>query len=352
GTIVGTFQYMSPEQLDGKESDARSDLWALGCVLYEMATGKRPFQGTTQASLISAIMRDTPPAMTVLNPMGSPVLERLVGALLAKDPDERIQTAHDARLQLQWAAEPASSSTSSAAMVGSGTLRRTRPGGGAAIAWGVAAVSFAAAVATWFMAPGRGDKEAGGRLRLTIQAPPGNTVSGASTSFALSPDGRTLAVVATDADGTGRLWLRHLGDLTTRRLDGTEHADQPFWSPDSRWIAFFAEGKLKKVAIAGGMPETICDAPDPRGGTWGTRDVIVFAPIAAGPLFSVAADGGAVTELVRPDSTRQETALRFPEFLPDGRQFLFVSLPDRKGEYDVHVGQIGSHERRQVLSAA
>lgn len=351
GTIVGTFQYMSPEQLDGKESDARSDLWALGCVLYEMATGKRPFQGTTQASLISAIMRDTPHPMAALDPMRSPALERLVGALLAKDPDERIQTAHDARLQLQWAAEPGSASMSSAAMVGNEAPRRTRRGG-AAIAWGVAAISLMAAVSTWFLAPGRGDEEVGGRLRLTIQAPPGNSVTGASTSFALSPDGRTLAVVATDADGTGRLWLRRLGDLTTRRLDGTEHADQPFWSPDSRWIAFFAEGKLKKVALSGGTPEVLCDAPDPRGGAWGAKDVIVFAPIAAGPLFSVAADGGAVTELVRPDSTRQETALRFPEFLPDGRQFLFVSLPDRKGEYDVHVGQIGSHDRRPVMSAA
>lgn len=351
GTIVGTFQYMSPEQLDGKESDARSDLWALGCVLYEMATGKRPFQGATQASLISAIMRDTPRPMTALDPMSPPALERLVGALLAKDPDERIQTAHDARLQLEWAAaEPGSSAMSSAALAGDRTLRRTRRGG-AAIAWGVAAVSLAAAVAMWFLAPGRGTREAGGRLRLTIQAPPGNTVSGASTASALSPDGRTLAVVATDADGTGRLWLRNLGDLTTRVLAGTEHADQPFWSPDSRWIAFFAEGKLKRIALSGGIPEAICDAPDPRGGAWGARDVIVFASIAAGPLFSVAADGGAVTELVRPDSLRKETALRFPEFLPDGRQFLFVSLPGQNGEYDVHVGQIGSHERRQVLRA-
>jgi len=350
GTIVGTFQYMSPEQLDGKESDARSDLWALGCVLYEMATGKRPFQGATQASLISAIMRDTPRPMTTLDPMSPPALERLVGALLAKDPDERIQTAHDAKLQLEWAAEPGSSSMSSAVVAGDGTLRRTRRDG-AVVAWGVAAVSLAAAVAIWFLAPGRGARESGGRLRLTIQAPPGNTVSGASTASALSPDGRTLAVVATDAEGTGRLWLRHLGDLTTRRLDGTEHADQPFWSPDSRWIAFFAEGKLKKIALSGGTPEVLCDAPDPRGGAWGARDVIVFAPIAAGSLFSVAADGGAVTEIVRPDSLRKETALRCPEFLPDGRQFLFVSLPARNGEYDVHVGQIGSHERRQILSA-
>jgi Tol biopolymer transport system component len=349
GTIVGTFQYMSPEQLEGNPADARSDLWALGCVLYEMATGRQAFAGKSQASLITAIMSTVPASIAELTPSAPPALDHLVRACLAKDPDDRIQTAHDVRLQLQWASEGAIGATSSASRaLGGGTARR---GLGAPIAWGVAALSTAIAAVALAMLLGRTPGAAPGRARLMIQPPQGASLSGAATTNAISPDGRTLAFIAADSTGTGRLWLRDLDALTGRALEGTDHADQPFWSPDSRWLAFFADGKLKKVAVAGGIPEVVCDAPDPRGGTWGKRGIIVFAPIAAGALFSVSSDGGEVTELVRPDPARKETALRFPNFLPDGRQFLFVSLPGRGGEFDVHLGQLGSAERREVMRA-
>ena len=342
GTMVGTFQYMAPEQLEGREADARSDLWALGCVLYEMATGRRAFDGGTQASVISAIMRDVPRPMAELAPLSPPALERLVGALLAKDPDERIQTAHDAKLQLQWATGGESGVRPGAApAMASASLR------GGRLAWTVAALALAAALTAWFL-PVRPARETG-RLRYTIEPPEGFVVPANSSAPAISPDARAVVLVVSDSSETGRLCLRGLGELEGRMLEGTEHALLPFWSPDGRWVAFFADGKLKRIPIAGGQPEVVCDAPDARGGSWGSRGTIVFAPIAAGPLMAVAQEGGAPTEVARPDSTRGETALRAPCFLPDGRHFLFVSLPQRAEGYDVHLAELGSSKRRVVL---
>jgi len=346
GTMVGTFQYMAPEQLEGREADARSDLWSLGCVLYEMATGKRAFDGSTQASVISAIMRDVPRPMAELAPMSPPALERLVGALLAKDPDERIQTAHDAKLQLQWATDAGSDARSGSAAVSAAVPSWSR-GRGSKLAWGVAVVALLAAAAAWFL-PVR-QPTGTGRLRYTIEPPGSFSVTGNSITAAISADGRALVLVASDSSGTSRLWLRELGALEGRMLEGTEHALLPFWSPDSRWVGFFADGKLKRIAIAGGQPEVLCDAPDARGGSWGSRGTIVFAPIATGPLMAVAQEGGEPTEVARPDSVRGETALRAPCFLPDGRHFLFVSLPRKVEGYDVHLGELGSGKRRVVM---
>ena len=164
----------------------------------------------------------------------------------------------------------------------------------------------------------------------------------------ISPDGNQLAFVATDSSGTSRIWVRPLESLAPQLLAGTENAGAPFWSPDSRSIGFFADGKLKKVAIGGGAPEVLCDAPDPRGGAWSKSGLIVFAPVATGPLMKVSAEGGEPTEILKPDSTRHETALRWPEFLPDGKHFLFVSLPAHQGVFDVSVGSVDSRDRKRV----
>ncbi len=345
GTIVGTFQYMSPEQLEGKEADARSDLWALGCVLYEMATGKRAFDGATQASLISSIMRDTPRPMAELSPMSPPSLERLVVALLAKDPEERVQTAHDVKLQLQWMGETPSSPSQQAAAVPGKVHRRKTP-----VAWIVAVLAALVAAAAWIpsIIGGRPD---GARTRLLIPESANAFLSHAAFSFAISPDGGTLMFVGVDSTGTGRLWLRPLDQLTPKVIDGTEHAEQPFWSPDGRWIAFFADGKLKRVNLDSGRVENLCDAPDPRGGAWGSRGTILFAPIAAGPLYSVPADGGTPELVLRPDSARGEDALRFPTFLPDGERFIFATLPRRDGAFEIWLGRLGSDERKPVMHA-
>ncbi|HEX5131052.1 MAG TPA: protein kinase [Candidatus Krumholzibacteria bacterium] len=349
GTIVGTFQYMSPEQLEGREADARSDLWALGCVLYEMATGKRAFDGATQASLISSIMRDTPRPMAELTPMSPPALDRLVVTLLAKDPDDRIQTAHDVKLQLQWIGETPSSSASPAVAMPGLTHRRKAP-----VAWIVAALAVLAAAAAWapsIIGGSRGGNAAHAmRTRLLIPEPANARLSLAAFSFAIAPDGGALTFVGVDSTGTARLWLRPLDELTPRVMDGTEHAEQPFWSPDGHWIGFFADGKLKRVSLDSGRVENLCDAPDPRGGAWGDG-TIVFAPYAAGPLYSVSADGGTPELILRPDSASGENALRFPNFLPDGNRFTFSVLPRREGAFPIFLGHLGSGERTFLMLA-
>ena len=347
GSIVGTFQYMAPEQLDGKDADARSDLWALGCVLYEMATGKRAFEGSSQASLISAIMRDQPRTMSEISPLTPPALGLLVEALLAKDPDDRVQTAHDAKLQLNWIGESSRApSPASKLPAAARSSWRTKP----AIAWGVAGLALTIAVASWLSPHSRGGNSAT-RARLLVTEPSGNRLVPNATSSAISPDGRSLAFAATDSAGITRLWLRPLDALTARSLPGTHHAGGPFWSPDSRSLGFFADGKLKTIRLDDGSIQSLCDAPDPRGATWGRAGLILFAPTATGALFTVPQDGGNPTEVARPDSAAGETALRYPDFLPDGRRFVFVALPRRPEGYPVHLGRIGSTDRSLVMYA-
>ncbi|HUK64974.1 MAG TPA: protein kinase, partial [Dongiaceae bacterium] len=318
GTIVGTFQYMAPEQLEGKEADARSDLWALGCVLYEMATGKRAFEGATQASLISAIMRDQPRAMSELAPLSPPGLERLVRQCLAKEPDDRWQSAGDVRRELEWIA----AGTSAAAMPAvAGARRRRMP----VAALGIGAGAVIAIAALVFALGSRGPRGAGGLARFMIPSPAGTTLTEPAETE-LSPDGRTIVFTASDSGGTSRLYLRTLENPAPRVIPGTERASLPFWSPDGRQIGYFAGGRLRRVSLDGSPPVDLCDAPDPRGGAWSKNGVIVFAPNNLGPLMRVAAGGGAPTPVTTLDSTRHERGHRYPQFLPDGRHFLYVSI--------------------------
>jgi hypothetical protein len=344
GTIVGTFQYMAPEQLEGKEADARADVWALGCVLYEMATGKRAFEGDSQASLIAAIMDREPPAITVLKPMSPPALEHLVRRCLAKDPGERWQSARDVMHELQWIAE-VGSQAGVPAPVAKRRRRRER------LAWGltvaVVGVAIVALLALWWTRR----PPAAAFARFAVTAPAGGTIATDAVQVAISPDGRRLVFAIRDSAGTGRLWIRPLDSFSAQPLPGTENAFWPFWSPDSRFIAFFAEGKLQKVAVGGGPPQVVCDAPDGRGGSWSKDGVIVFAPLAMGPLLRVSADGGEVAEVARPDSMGHETGLRSPCFLPDGRHFLYVGLPRRQADFDVYLGTLGSKEHRRIMAA-
>lgn len=326
GTIVGTFQYMSPEQLEGQEADARSDMWAMGCVLYEMATGKRAFEGKSQASLISAIISSEPAPVSQVAPLSPPGLDRVVAQCLAKDPADRIQSAHDAKLQLAWIAE--------------GGSERTQPprarGVRARIPWFVAiALAVAAGVIGRQLTLPR--EELAQVTRTTIGAPAGTRpqITGDDAGPpAISPDGTMLVFAAVGGGAGKRLWMRRLDEFTARPLAGTDGASYPFWSPDSKSIGFFVFSSLKRLDLEQGSVITLCQGMDgARGGTWSSAGVILMAPAFAGGLYQVPATGGAMQAVTVLD-TVQETTHRFPHFLPDGRHFIYLSANHREPDGD------------------
>jgi Tol biopolymer transport system component len=344
GTIVGTYQYMAPEQLEGVEVDGRTDIFALGAVLYEMATGRRAFEGKTQASLIASILKEDPRPIGELQPMAPPALERVVKRCLAKDPDDRWQTARDLMLELQWIRD-AGSQAGVPAPVSAKRKSRER------VAWSMVALLAVAAAVLGVPRMLQKPIEAGA-TRLTIFPPAKTRLDISQPETKVAPDGSAVVFAADDSSGTTRLWLRRFDTRAARPLPGTEGAYLSFWSPDSRSLAFFANtGKLVSMTVPDGVPQVVCDAPDGRGGTWGSDQVIVFAPQSGGPLYQVAASGGQATPVTALDSTRKEEAHRWPEFLPGGRHFLYVSLPIRNGLFDTYIGSLDSDERRHVVTA-
>jgi len=341
GTILGTFQYMAPEQLEGREADARTDIFAFGAVLYEMATGRKAFSGRSQASLISSIMKEEPAPISTLSPMTPPALDRVVKTCLAKDPEDRFQTAHDVRLELQWVAEGGSQAGVPAPVA---ARRKTRE----AIAWaGFAAAALAAAALAVGYARRAPKPQQAYRSALL---PPEKA---AAVLFpALSPDGSHV-VFGVRAEGKIALWERALATTEARPLAGTEGGLLPFWSPDGRSIGFFADKKLKRMEIAGGPALTICDA-DGMGGTWNAAGVILFG-IPSGPIQRVAASGGTPSPVTRLDASRHETTHRYPSFLPDGRHFLYYAANLAGAPQDpanlIRAGSLDSRDDRPLVPA-
>jgi Tol biopolymer transport system component len=323
GTVMGTPQYMAPEQFEGREADARSDIWAFGAVLYEMVTGQRAFQGKSYSSLVGAILSADPPPMPV-KPFTPAWLERLVGRCLAKDPEDRWQSMRDVVLELR------SPVVESAA---AGKPNRWR---WAAAVLGLALVAVAAI-----------------QFRRTPPEQPVLTTSilppeGASfDETAISPDGKLLAFTAT-SERKRQLWVRPLRASAAQPLAGTEGAEQPFWSPDSRRIGFFVQGKLKKIEAAGGPGQTLCDVPNPRGGTWSSEGVIVYAVLSGG-LWSVAAQGGAPMRITTIDETAG-VRHRWPVFLIGGHHYLYL-IP-RGNTSGIYLGSLGSKQRTRLVGDA
>jgi Tol biopolymer transport system component len=342
GTLVGTFQYMSPEQVEGKEADARSDIFSFGAVLYEMLTGRRAFQGKSQLSVASAILEKDPEPATQAQPMTPPALDRAVRKSLAKDPEERWQTARDLMLELRWVAEAGTQIGAPAVVV---SRRKTRELAAWALA-GVALVSAAAFGAAWYRA-----SRAEVQTFRSFLPPPEKTTYGTSWGWGgVSPDGRRIVFGVIPTEASFPLWMRQLDALAGQPLAGTERGAYPFWSGDSRWIGFFSDGKLRKISATGGPAITVCDAPSGRGGTWNRDGVIVFATRASGGLHRVSAEGGASTPLTQ---AAPEESHRWPYFLPDGKRFLFLALGGGEAQGGtIYVGSLDPGEKpKPVLQA-
>ena len=348
GSIVGTIQYMSPEQIEGKEADARSDIFAFGAVLYEMAAGKRPFAGKSQISLASSILESDPTPISTVKPQTPPAFDHVVTTCLQKNPEERYQTAHDIKLELQWiAADKSSPAVAPVTMTPAPSRSRERIGWAAAL---VAAIVLTAAAAVFFYHPAQTTRS----IRAVIDPPEKTTFNLTGDSAGppvLSPDGTYVAFAATGADGKTALWVRLTNSVEARELPGTDSATFPFWSPDSRSLGFFADGKLKTVDLEGGSTQIICDVPLGRGGAWGSDGVILFSPAPTAPLMRVSAGGGTPVAITKLDTTLH-TSHRWPVFLPDGKHFLYIALHHdaaKSGNNTLYYASLDGRENRPLF---
>ena len=347
GTIIGTFQYMSPEQLEGLEADARSDIFSLGALLYEMTTGERAFQGRNRTSLIAAIVSGTPRPIGELAPLTPPGLEHVIRRCLAKDPEHRWQSAADIASELRWISEAGSKAGEAAPVLARRRLRLRA-------AWGLHALTATVAVLATL-----------GLLRLQTEPPRMvssslmppqhmrfDTTVGAPS---LSPDGKRFVFVAMGEDGKTALWIRSIESLSAQPLAGTDGASHPFWSPDSRQVAFYSMGKLRRIDASGGPTQPICDATQGRGGAWGEDGTILFTPGPGEPLYRVPATGGTPSPITELNASRKELSHRYAEYLPGGRRFVYLvegssETPGTEQGFAVYAGSLDSKDTQQVLA--
>ncbi|HXI90434.1 MAG TPA: protein kinase [Blastocatellia bacterium] len=349
GSIIGTLQYMAPEQLEGLNADSRTDIFAFGAVVYEMATGRRAFTGKSQASIIGAILRVDPPPISAIQPLTPPELDRVVKTCLAKDPDDRWQTAHDVELALQWIAEGGSKAEAAAPVSTRSKLSHKAAGPLLGLILGVIAAS-----AGYFFLFGRAQREATGisqPKRLTVRLPDSEPL--ALTGFtplaigrvaiAISPDGSNLVYVAIH-NGAAQLYLRPLDRFEAKPISGTEGAYNPFFSPDGKWVAFFADNKLKKVSLSGGEPATLCEARNPVGANWGPNDTIFFGDQEGGVLRRISAKGGS------PQIVPVSDQITEVHLLPDGKRLLYsVNVSSNPDYAQIKVLSLDTGERSIVL---
>ena len=348
GTIVGTFQYMSPEQIEGKELDARSDIFSLGTVLYEALTGKRAFDGKSQLSVASAILEKEPEPITSIIPLTPPALDHAIRRCLAKDPDDRWQTARDLALELKWLATP-TNSTDSARPVATKPKSKFKK-------YLPYLIEAATIIALAFLVGPKFSRSTNYStdrvtLRATLLPPEKSQFASIETDEggvpAVSPDGRYVVSPVHEADGKVRLWLRPLQSTEGKILPGTEGSGHAFWSPDSRSIAFFSTGKLKRIDIDGSTPYNIADAPLGRGGSWNSDGTILFSPSQASPLVKVPSSGGTPVAVTALDKATSVNSHRWPQFLPDGKRFIFIIRSD--AESGLYVASLDNPQPKLVV---
>jgi serine/threonine protein kinase/Tol biopolymer transport system component len=344
GSIVGTFQYMAPEVLQGQEADARSDIFSFGCVLYEMITGRRAFEGKSQISVASAILEKDPEPISTVQPMAPAALDHVVHDCLAKDPEARWQSAADIGRGLRWIATSGSSVTVAPPL-------RSRRRWQMHAAW-AALVALLLAALVW--------------ANLQESAPPPRTLRSylpppADMGFdftgdfsgppAMTNDGSAIAFCARSLRERDSLWVQNLNDLKARKVEGTEGATFPFWSADGKFVGFFADGHLKKVAAAGGTVTVLADAGNPRGGAWNQDNIIIYEPDYRDSLWQISAAGGTPTRLTRLD-TGKHTTHRWPRFLPDGKHFIFFGTNHSGNtEQGIYLGSMADGTYKHVIDA-
>ena len=351
GVIMGTVGYMSPEQVRGQDADHRSDIFSFGVILYEMLAGNRPFAGESAVELMNAILKDDAPELDVNVTRISPGLDKIMRRCLEKKPEHRFYSAHDLGFALEALSEPSSSSGNQLSTAASGLIEgKAKPSAWRSRFWMIAAgVVPLIALALGVIYLNRPSPEARA-VRLSFTAPPNLAFNDTQADYVvISPNGQKIAFTATSAEGKTQLWVRSLDALDAQLLAGSDDAIEPFWSPDSRSVAFGSQGKLKRVDLAGGGAQVLCDAARMTGGSWNSTGVIVFGPDFGTALFQVPATGGEL----KPATIREEGRADFqhsnPVFLPDGNRFLFRMGSNNPNPSGVWVGSLDSQEVKQLL---
>ncbi len=342
GVIMGTAGYMSPEQARGQTIDKRTDIWAFGCVLYEVLTGKQVFGGETLTDILAAIVHNDPNWEAL--PEGTPrAIQRLLRRCLEKNPHDRLHHIADARIEVREAlSEPFGvTPLPVAAPLPRSSWKQALP-------WALVGIMTVVAFTLTLIDSGEVPQQSG-----TIHFPvsPPETVSEIFHP-SVSPDGKQIVFGGVDQTGRSSLWVRSMDSPIAERLEGTDKVELPFWSPDSRFIGFFADRKLKKIDLSGGPAVSLADAPRRAGGTWNRQETILFAPDTRGPIYRISSAGGEATAITQLDQSRHETAHAFPYFLPDGRHFLYVARAKLAEDWDIYIGSLDSDEHKFLVNAS
>ena len=341
GTVMGTVGYMAPEQVRGQEADHRTDIFSFGVILYEMLSGRRTFSGESAVEVMNAILKEEPPELSETNTKVSPQLEKIVRRCLEKQPERRFHSAHD----LGFALETLSTPSGSELPATTESAGKSRLLGNARLAWlaAAAALLLATLAFAWpyFTRRPAADARA---MKLSLLPPE----KASFDHLAVSPDGRWLAFTAT-MGGRVQLWVRAFNSAEAKPLATTEGASHPFWSPDSRFIGFFALGKLKKIEVSGGLPATLCDTGVATGGAWSRDGVILFSALGRAGLSRVSSTGGEVTSVIGPDFNRQESFYIYPCFLPDGRHFLYSKVSAQKEVRGIYLASLDGAVNERLL---